>query len=109
MSKNNKDLAERASYSILEPHRRSTSSRHRFMGKISFTMVERAIESLGHGLSIARSTIVKDILPMNLSRLEVGLRRGSKMLYEALSVKSFVFFCSTMGPLQVNPKFLSEY
>ena len=46
----------------------------KFFFRILVKLVECAIESLGHGLSIARSTTVKDILPWNLWRLEVDLR-----------------------------------
>ena len=66
MSKMSKDLSKNASYSFSKLHRRSTSSKLKVFFRVLVKLVERAIESLGHELSSARSTSAKDILPMKL-------------------------------------------
>ena len=108
LSKNNKDLAEKASYGILEPHRRSTSSHRSLMSKISFALIERALDSLGHGLSSASSVNAKDILPIKLRWLEADHRWGSNMLYDAFSARSLLFLLSHEASSS-DPKIFSEY
>ena len=82
------------SYSFSEPHLRSTSSIFKIFFKALITLVERAIESLNHGISSAFSINTKDIFPINLWRLELNLWWGFEKIYDAFFVKSLLILLS---------------